>query len=100
MPVLFHRLADDEYVRASRAYARQDPDVARRFRNAVESLLADIEAAPAIGAPIFQGYRWRRVRPFSYVLYYRELSADTVLIYAVAHTRRRPGYWLRRPGRP
>jgi len=39
-----------------------------------------------------------RVRRFSYVLYYEVLDPTQVLIYAVAHTSRRPGYWLRRTG--
>jgi len=32
------------------------------------------------------------------VLYYEVLDPTQVLIYAVAHTSRRPGYWLRRTG--
>jgi hypothetical protein len=41
-------------------------------------------------------YRWVRTRRFPYILYYRLVDADEVLIVAVAHARRRPGYWLRR----
>jgi hypothetical protein len=40
-----------------------------------------------------------RVRRFPYVLYYEILDSFTVMIYAVSHTGRRPGYWLRRARR-
>lgn len=38
-----------------------------------------------------------RVRRFSYILYYEILDPTQVVVYAVAHSSRRPGYWLRRP---
>ncbi|HKI37123.1 MAG TPA: hypothetical protein VKA46_35040 [Gemmataceae bacterium] len=37
-----------------------------------------------------------RVRRFQYVLYYEIIDPSRVRVFAVAHTRRRPGYWLRR----
>lgn len=100
MPVVFHRLALPEYRRAIAGYRRQDVDVARRFVSAVEDAAARIDQAPAIGSPCFGPYRWLRVRRFPYLLYYRELTPTLNLIYAVAHTRRRQGYWLRRARQP
>src|SRR6478672_1524008 len=100
MPVIFHRLALAEYRRAIANYRRPDVDVARRFVSAVEDAADRIEQNPAIGSPCHGPYRWVRVRRFPYVLYYRELTPTVTLIYAVAHSRRRPGYWLRRTRRP
>ena len=100
MPVIFHRLALREYRGAIANYRRQDVDVARRFVSAVDDGAARIDRAPSIGSPCFGPYRWLRVRRFPYLLYYRELTPTLTLIYAVAHTRRRPGYWLRRTRRP
>lgn len=37
-----------------------------------------------------------RVRKFPYLLYYTMLDGAEVLIVAVAHAHRRPGYWLSR----
>ena len=100
MPVLYHRLALVEYRRAIARYHRQDVDVARRFITAVNEAADRIELNPSIGSPCFGPYRWLRVRRFPYLLYYRELTPTLAIIYAVAHTRRRPGYWLRRTRRP
>ncbi len=47
--------------------------------------------------PMFrQHHHWVRIRRFPYILYYRIVDPDHVLIVAVAHAQRRPGYWLRR----
>ncbi|HEY2411494.1 MAG TPA: hypothetical protein VGI40_04600, partial [Pirellulaceae bacterium] len=40
-------------------------------------------------------YRFHRTHTFPYVLYYLELE-DHVCIMAIAHEKRRPGYWMRR----
>lgn len=47
---------------------------------------------PEIGPAISKRLRALRLRHFPYSLIYR-LSADTIAIHAVAHQRRRPGYW-------
>jgi plasmid stabilization system protein ParE len=75
-------------------------DVARRFVTAVEDATDRVDQNPAVGSPCFGQYRWVRIRRFPYLLYYRELTPTVTLIYAVAHGRRRPGYWLRRTRRP
>ena len=52
--------------------------------------------------PYHGPYRWLPVQRFPYVLYYEILDPTRVRVYAVAHTSRRPGYWLQRrrcPGR-
>ncbi len=100
MPVFFHRLAAAEYHHARRAYGRQSAAVATRFETAFAATVARIDASPATGAPAHGAYRWVKVGRFSYLLWYRELSPGQVLVYAVAHTSRRPGYWLRRANQP
>ena len=54
----------------------------------------------AQGSPFGTRYRWMRVRRFPYILYYEILDPFRVRVYAVAHTSRHPGYWLRRATRP
>jgi plasmid stabilization system protein ParE len=94
--VVFHRLAREEYRQALRWYARRGAVLAQRFRQAVDQVVQAIAAAPAQGA-VFRGpFRWMRTRRFPYVLYYRVLTPNQVMVLAVAHARRRPGYWLRR----
>jgi plasmid stabilization system protein ParE len=94
--VRFHRLAAQEYIRAFGWYARRSPGAAQRFRDALDEAVRRIAGAPQ-SWPIFRGpYRWVRAGRFPYILYYRLVSSTDILILAVAHQRRRPGYWVRR----
>ena len=94
--VRYLRLASREYAKARRWYSRRSPRAAQRFADAVDKAVQEISNAPNRW-PVYQGpYRWIRPRRFPYTLYYRILDADNVLIVAVAHDRRRPGYWMRR----
>ncbi len=94
--VHFHRLASQEYLQALRWYASRSPRAAQHFRDAINQALQRIAAAPQSG-PVYRGpYRWMGTRRFPYIIYYRIVSSTEVLIIAVAHRRRRPGYWMRR----
>ena len=50
---------------------------------------------PLIGEPIGKGYRRFPLRRFPFSLIYR-IAGDQLRILAVAHRRRRPGYWSQR----
>jgi plasmid stabilization system protein ParE len=100
MPVTFHRLAAEEFVTVRRWYARRSPATEARFVAAVELAVQSIEANPAAGTSYRGPYRWVRVRRFPYLIYYEAPDPTMVLVYAVAHARRRPGYWRRRVNRP
>lgn len=52
--------------------------------------------APAVGAPYVAGTRRLLARRFPYAVVYRVRGEQVVEIVAVAHYRRRPGYWRRR----
>jgi hypothetical protein len=100
MPVTFHRLAALEFVAARRWYAARSPMVEARFVAAVTAAVLRIDANPPGGSPWAGAIRWVRVRRYPYFLFFEEPSPSYVLVYAVAHTRRRPGYWVRRPRHP
>lgn len=55
-------------------------------------LIADF---PLVGVELRPGVRRRILRRFPYSILYT-LDNDVVLVIAVAHQRRRPGYWRRR----
>jgi toxin ParE1/3/4 len=94
--VLFHRLAAREYRSARDWYRQRSIEVAQRFGAAVdraaERIVADAESLPVLTG----AYRYARVARFPYVLVFRRLETDVVMVVAVAHTSRRPGYWRRR----
>jgi toxin ParE1/3/4 len=94
--VLFHRLAAREYRLARDWYRARSVEVAQRFATAVDRA-ADRIATDADALPVLLGaYRYSRVTRFPYVLVFRRLEADLVMVVAVAHTSRRPAYWRRR----
>jgi plasmid stabilization system protein ParE len=100
MPVIFHRLAAAEYVAARRWYARRSTGAEVRFVSAVEAAVQLIDQNPSAGTAFHGPYRWVRVRRFPYQLYFGEVQIGTAVVFAVAHSRRRPGYWRGRPNRP
>ncbi len=96
MEVVFHRLAAREYRAARDWYAARSREAAERFLSSVDKAIEHI-AAGYEGLPIVSHhYRRVRVNRFPYILIYRSLSEDSVMIVAVAHTSRRADYWRRR----
>ena len=78
-------------------YAEDDQSVASRLVTEYESLEIDIAAAPGLGSPCgIRKARFRIFPTFPYSVYYIELT-DKIAVMAVAHHRRRTGYWRRRP---
>lgn len=67
----------------------------RRFAQALGDATESVARAPAMWPPVSRGLRRYVVKTFPYVLLYRA-EGDTVLIVAVAHQSRRPGYWRKR----
>ena len=94
--VRFHRLAAREYHDSLSWYAHRSKRAARQFRDEILRLIHLIETVSNQGS-IYQGvYRWMRFRGFPYVVYYGPIGSTDIVLYAVAHARRRPGYWRRR----
>ena len=69
----------------------------RRFLGEVRRVEQLILQFPRAGREIRPGIRRRLLRKFPFSLIY-SLEGDDILILAVAHHKRRPGYWLRRSG--
>jgi hypothetical protein len=93
---IFHRLAAREYRSARDRYWGISPSVGERFRLAVGRAIGRIEAGLEALPRLEGSYRYLRLSGFPYVLVLREVDARTVMIVAVAHASRRPGYWRRR----
>jgi len=91
----FHPAAVKEARKAYRWYLRRSAWAASRFRAALEAALEQIAETPNRWPMYLPGTRYRLVRRFPYVVVYRELG-DQLQILAVAHGKRKPGYWKRR----
>ena len=93
--VVFHRLALREYIKAYDNYAHISTELAEAFKKAIERAVARISEHPDAWHPFGKNFRWVKTHKFPYLLYYR-LVEHLVEITAVAHSRRRPGYWQKR----
>ena len=91
MKVEFHPHAMDEFVATAVYYSLERNELGRRFRDAVVNAIDRIQQFPDIGRPTA---RWRQlsVAGFPYDLVYR-VTEGTLEVLALAHHRRRPGYW-------
>ena len=90
------KAAREEFAAAVRWYEEQRPGLGGEFFDAVVDAASLIQAQPEIGTPTLDR-RTRRVlvHRFPYQIVYR-LSADETVIVAIAHLKRRPGYWKKR----
>jgi hypothetical protein len=99
-PFSLHRLASREIEHERRYYQRR---VARGadLIEAVEDALSRMSGRPDSFAPRATvravTIRSVRLKGFPFRLYFGDLG-DALRVYALAHERRRPGYWSRRVG--
>ena len=88
----FHPEALDEYNQAGFHYARKQPGLDLRFIVCVENAIARILQDPLRYRPFDEDVRRCLTRAFPYAILYT-VEADVILIVAVAHLSREPGYW-------
>lgn len=93
--VEFHWEAEAELISAAQYYEEHAENLGFDFVTAVQRSYQRLLDFPDSGHPF--GDRLRRVliRGFPYALIYRA-EANRILIVAVAHLHRRPGYWRSR----
>ena len=85
--------AIEEFEEAADYYESERDGLGGEFREEFEKLSLKIRVRPRQFPQYKQtGLRHTILRRFPFVVYYRE-SADSVVVYAVAHGRRKPDYW-------
>jgi plasmid stabilization system protein ParE len=93
MKAVFLKTAQAELDAAVGYYAEHASQrVAEAFLQDVQHTRQRLTEHPEIGLVLSKRLRVLHLRHFPYSLIYR-LSADTITIQAVAHQRRRPGFW-------
>lgn len=99
LPVRISEEANAEMAEAARWYEAHRTGLGTQFLDAVDAVVARMAEAPRLGSLVpgisDQRIRRRPVRRFPYHVVYVELS-DRLQILAMAHDRRRPGYWIGR----
>lgn len=91
----FHPEALAEFEAAARYYAGCREGLDLRFIECVETALQQIAEAPARWRELEKGVRRYLTRVFPYAILY-SVETDFILILAVMHCHRRPGYWRKR----
>lgn len=67
---------------------------AQAFQSEIERMLKLLTQVPEIGAEHPRGTRSIPLRVYPFILHY-VVEADCIRILAVAHQKRRPGYWIK-----
>jgi plasmid stabilization system protein ParE len=93
--VPFLPAAREELLAAASHYDAAAPGLGHDFIAAVERAVARIAAFPEHGSPHLRGARRIILRRFPFSVVYL-FEADVVLVVAIAHHSRRPGYWRAR----
>ena len=100
-PVRLDEAAEEEAAGAAEWYDDRQEGLGDRFLSAVEEGLTQLRESPEACSPV-QGVpaglpEVRRIslKGFPYGLVFAVLPTELVVV-AVAHARRRPGYWIER----
>jgi toxin ParE1/3/4 len=95
MRYVFHPEALAEYAEAVQYYMQQRKEVAQAFINAIEDTIYRIRESPTRWAIVDEDVRRCLTRKFPYGILYT-VEEDYILILAVMHCSREPGYWKAR----
>src|SRR5689334_3939519 len=91
-PVEFHSEALTELDGAIRYYEERSPGLGIDLRKKIEAAALAMQSAPLRFKSFSKRTRRLLLRRFPYKVVFIELE-DRILIVAVAHGKRRPGYW-------
>jgi plasmid stabilization system protein ParE len=84
--------ADEEFLEAARYYESEAAGVGLAFVAEVHKAVSEMEKFPFAAPDVRVGVRKKVLRHFAYNIFYA-VDADTLVIVAVAHQRKRPNYW-------
>ncbi len=93
--IVFLVPAEEEMLEAAQYYESQTRGLGHEFLGEVQRTVARIIENPRLGQIVREGIRRRLVPKFPFGILYR-IDPDEIVIIAVMHLRRRPGYWADR----
>ena len=91
----FHEQARLEFLEAVAYYEAIQVGLGERFLQSVKSAVHLAASLPFAGAAHTLGTRRIFLKKFPFAVVYR-VDPDEILIFAVAHFKRKPGYWQKR----
>ena len=93
--IAFDPAARVEFLAAVTFYEACESGLGKRFREIVELQVADISAMPFRFRILHSRFRRCLIPKFPFYLVFI-IEPSLILIVAVAHTKRKPGYWNER----
>jgi hypothetical protein len=96
-PWFFEEGAEEDFAEALAFYQEESEALAGHLYDEIHRLIADVCAAPRLYRVVANPMRRHFSERFPYAILYVE-KPDYIAIYAVAHFKRRPGYWRERRG--
>jgi plasmid stabilization system protein ParE len=93
----FVSAAAHEFLAEVTYYEEARSGYGARFIAAVQQATARALAFPLSGSPAAAGTRRVLVHDFPFAIVYRA-DAEGIVVFAIAHSARRPGYWRSRAG--
>jgi len=90
--------AAEELTEASQFYESKSAGLGTDFLDAVQQTVDVLRRQPLIGQEVGMGLRKALTHTFPFTIIYSPEEKE-ILIVAVAHQRRKPGYWRGRIGR-
>lgn len=95
--LVVRREALDEMEEAAAWYEARRPGLGLEFLAEIDRVTSAVNARPESFPVWKRGFPYRRAlaHRFPYAIFF-EIDQDLVVISAISHTSRRPGYWLDR----
>lgn len=87
--------AEEEMTEAAWYYERASHGLGQEFLDDLQQTMEAVRNHPGIGRPAGVVLRQMPFRRFPFVLIYGDEHEELVVV-AVAHQKRRPGYWRKR----
>jgi plasmid stabilization system protein ParE len=84
--------AEEEMIEASLFYEAVSPSLGHDFLDDVQRSINTLREHPRLGRADGRGLRRLLLHRFPFSLIY-SVEPDAILVVAVAHYKRRPGYW-------
>jgi toxin ParE1/3/4 len=95
LSVAYHPAARLEALDAFDWYRDRSPSAAERFQGELERAQIAVQDSPEKWGAYLAGTRRYLLKPYPYIVVYRQ-KADRIEIVAIAHSHRKPGYWVDR----
>lgn len=93
MNYYFHSEALHEYAETAQYYAEISTSLAISFVSQIENGITQILLYPQAWHPIDEDVRRYLIKRFPFGIYYTIEENESIIIQAVMHLSRKPGYW-------